>query len=272
MSYSFKLKNGEIAIFDAENSILSITSVHGEINRSTLGRAESRLLSLLLSDPGATKSRNEIVEYVWDDRVVASGSLNQAIFSLRNTLNDSREHEILMTVPRRGYRFNRDYLVNSMANEPEPALPETAADPLQPISPPPSNESPFFNAPPPKKKRKINSLMVGYALLAPLTVITILHITPFGSSNVAASKLEIGAVTLNFVGTDSNNAATLKKSLSAQLKNFPEKLNGNVWISSDKTSYSISCIRTDQSTLNLQYETNQIELQKMIQQCLEQPI
>ena len=127
MSHSFTLKNGSRALFNPDDSTLSITTPLGEVQHSTLGRAESRLLDLLLAEPGVIKTREQIVEHTWNDRVVASGSLNQVVFSLRNLLNDSRDHDILMTIPRRGYRFNPLY-VNSGATaqaaptaiEPEP--------------------------------------------------------------------------------------------------------------------------------------------------------
>ena len=120
MRYAFKLKNGAMALFDPETALLSITTPHGDVQSSTIGRAESRLLDLLLMEPGQTKSREEIIDYTWNDRVVASGSLNQAVFSLRNLLNDSRDHEILMTVPRRGYCFNRQYVVDAQTDLPVP--------------------------------------------------------------------------------------------------------------------------------------------------------
>ena len=130
MRYAFKLKNGAMALFDPDTALLSITTPHGDVQSTTIGRAESRLLDLLLMEPGQTKSREEIIDYTWNDRVVASGSLNQAVFSLRNILNDSRDHEILMTVPRRGYCFNRHYVVDAQTDLPTPS--DEAAQPAVP--------------------------------------------------------------------------------------------------------------------------------------------
>lgn len=69
MRYAFKLKNDAMVVFDPDTALLSITTPLGEVQNSTIGRAESRLLNLLLMEPGQTKSREEIIDYTWNDCV-----------------------------------------------------------------------------------------------------------------------------------------------------------------------------------------------------------
>lgn len=133
MIYNFRLKNSDLVEFNSEHCKIIISKNQGEPEELTLARAESRILELLLMEPGAICSREAILEFAWDDRVVSAGSLNQSIFMLRNVLGDGKDHEIVITVPRRGYRFNSDHMVapseavEAPLDEPQQASPVAPA-------------------------------------------------------------------------------------------------------------------------------------------------
>lgn len=99
-----------------------------------LGFSGSRVLERLLQVPGEVVSRDELMDYAWEGRIVGQGSLNQQIYTLRQALLDSR-NQIIQTLPRRGYLFNPQYLITDTAaptvdDAPSPmatAAPEEAA-------------------------------------------------------------------------------------------------------------------------------------------------
>ncbi len=76
-----------------------------------LGYSGSRLLERLLCTPGELVDRETLLSYAWAGRVVSQGSLNQQVYTLRQLLGDDRSREIIQTLPRRGYVFNRQFLV-----------------------------------------------------------------------------------------------------------------------------------------------------------------
>ena len=255
MSHSFTLKNGSRALFNPDDSTLSITTPLGEVQHSTLGRAESRLLDLLLAEPGVIKTREQIIEHTWNDRVVASGSLNQVVFSLRNLLNDSRDHDILMTIPRRGYRFNPLYVSDGatpVAAVPEPLSAAVAAAPATPTRQPP------------------NRLRLGYAVTALMCLVTLAHFSLSAKPpGIEVASNQRGNLTLSTLGYSQDQARALGTAVDKQLHNLPKDLAGQVWIHQSKSNYSISCIRTDQTTRNLLFNPRQRQLADVLAQCLE---
>ncbi|TPG79559.1 transcriptional regulator [Pseudomonas arsenicoxydans] len=270
MRYAFTLKNGAMALFDPETALLSITTPHGDVQSSTIGRAESRLLDLLLMEPGQTKSREEIIDYTWNDRVVASGSLNQAVFSLRNLLNDSRDHEILMTVPRRGYCFNRQYVVDAQTDLPVPT--EETAQRSAPIVEEPA---PAENEPVPLRLGKTTqstymtkALSVAYVLTLGVCAFAGFH-SDFDKRKVEVSSVKQNDLTIHAVGNSVAEAESLRDLSAKQVQQASLNLKGQVWLNLFKSNYSVSCIRPDESTVNLQLNSDQKDLALMIRQCLE---
>ena len=259
MSHSFTLKNGSRAQFNPDDSTLSITTLLGEVQHSTLGRAESRLLDLLLAEPGVIKTREQIIEHTWNDRVVASGSLNQVVFSLRNLLNDSRDHDILMTIPRRGYRFNPLYISGGPHTEPA----AVATEPEQLAVP--AGEAPATTTRPP-----LNGLRLGYAVTLLMCLATLAHFSLSAKPpSIEVASTQRGQLTLNTLGFSLDEAQALGKTVNQQLHNLPKDLAGYVWIHQSKSNYSISCIRTDQTTRNLLFNPQHRELAAVLAQCLE---
>jgi cholera toxin transcriptional activator len=86
-----------------------------------LGFSGSRVLERLLKVPGEVVSREELMAYAWEGRVVSQGSLNQQIYTLRQALFDAG-NQIIQTLPRRGYLFNPQYL---NADQAQPSIDPT---------------------------------------------------------------------------------------------------------------------------------------------------
>jgi cholera toxin transcriptional activator len=273
MRYAFKLKNGAMALFDPDTALLSITTPHGDVQNTTIGRAESRLLDLLLMEPGQTRSRDEIIDYTWNDRVVASGSLNQAVFSLRNILNDGRDHEILMTVPRRGYCFNRHYVVDAPTDL--PAAPVEVAQPEVPVIeelPPSVTDDTPLPAEKTARSTYFNkALSAAYVLTLVVCAFTGFH-SGFDTSKIEVSSTQHNELVIHAVGHSASEAETLRDLSAKQVQQSSPNLKGQVWLSLFKSNYSVSCVRPDRTTANLQFNSEQKDLALMIQQCLEAKI
>lgn len=104
--------------FDPQSLVLRH---EGEIQH--LQPKPSRVLALLLKEPGALVTREELQEKVWEGEVVEfDQSLNFCIKCIRGVLNDSaRNPNYIQTVPRRGYRFI------GTVSEPSPDNKETSS-------------------------------------------------------------------------------------------------------------------------------------------------
>jgi len=112
-----------------ERTLYQLVRKHEENEeRLDLGFSGSRVLERLLQVPGEVVSRDELMAYAWEGRVVGQGSLNQQIYTLRQALFDSR-NQIIQTLSRRGYLFNPQYLIVDEAAPPvaEAPAPVTAA-------------------------------------------------------------------------------------------------------------------------------------------------
>src|SRR5205823_8575156 len=62
------------------------------------------VLKYLMENPGRLIGKQELIEALWPDTFVTNDSLVQCTLDLRRALDD-RTHELLKTVPRRGYVF-----------------------------------------------------------------------------------------------------------------------------------------------------------------------
>jgi len=64
------------------------------------------LLLALVEQAGEVLVKEQLMQRVWPDTIVEEGNLNRHISTLRKTLGESPgEHEYIVTVPGRGYRF-----------------------------------------------------------------------------------------------------------------------------------------------------------------------
>lgn len=271
--FHFRLKNGDSATLDVANNQLIINASDSEPRSSTLAYAESRLLQLLLIEPGAIRSRNEIMEFAWEKRVVTAGSLNQAIFTLRNLINDGRDHELLQTVPRRGYRFNVGYVDASTSERPEPHFPQEAGVTSFSRDLDSSNVTPDA-----KPNLVINQralLIPAYALM--LGVFAYLAATRTDLADHLDSDLVIETVgnelaTYHFVGLNTEENAHNIEAFKTVLDYKGTDIRGDVWINKSNRMYDLSCVTPNGRTGNVLFsETNKTaDLQLlMVKKCLK---
>ncbi|MBE7928130.1 winged helix-turn-helix domain-containing protein [Pseudomonas saudiphocaensis] len=128
-------RNGCSARFDHALYQLELSQADGSQKKVDLGFSGSRVLERLLLAPGEVVSREELMGYAWENRVVGQGSLSQQIYTLRQLLYDGR-NQIIQTLPRRGYLFNPQYL---QVDEPTPLAlvpPASATEPAVTTRPP----------------------------------------------------------------------------------------------------------------------------------------
>lgn len=145
-SYALRLGDGlEFAEFSPTLWRLSVYHVLGVSRQVSLGYAEAYLLEYFITHPGEMTSRQELLDHAWADRMVSQGSLNQAISNLRALLGDDQKREIILTVPRRGYQFSAEALMDwkdwltrkeailGVADAPAEASSEVAVLPAGPV-------------------------------------------------------------------------------------------------------------------------------------------
>lgn len=126
--------------------------VTGEERR--LGTHPLRLLAVLQQHPGEILSHEELTAQVWEDRVVGSHSLPNAIHMLRTALADNgKQQRIIRTIPKQGYVLEAKYcrpLVSGPPPDPRPAAPEIDIPPQEtpPALPPPPRQQTPVAAPP----------------------------------------------------------------------------------------------------------------------------
>src|SRR5437660_3720755 len=69
-------------------------------------------LKYLVENPGRLISKRELIEALWPDTAVTDDSLVQCLREVRRALGDEAQ-QIIKTVPRRGYIFDREVTDNS---------------------------------------------------------------------------------------------------------------------------------------------------------------
>lgn len=273
--FKFFLKSGGVASFDADHNQLHISPSIGEPRVATLSYSESRLLQLLLDCAGETRSRNEIMEFAWDNRVVAAGSLNQAIFTLRNLIDDGADHELLQTIPRRGYRFNARYLaepgVQAATPERVDAPAETAA---QPETPPREGAATGLGPRLTGWWQSPTTLWAAYGLMACVLALVLSYrlgvFDRVASELVREDRVE-GPLTYHFIGDSQEEIARTREFFQPALASRDLGPGGHVWINRSNRLYDLSCVSADGSTRNLIFlEDNPMANlpQEMIRRCL----
>ncbi|MNE93145.1 hypothetical protein D3C80_1909530 [compost metagenome] len=91
----------------------------------------------------------------------------------------------------------------------------------------------------------------------------------FDTSKIEVSTLKQNELVIHALGESVAEAESLRDLSATQVQQLPPNLKGEVWLNLFKTNYSVSCIRPDLSTANLQLNRDQKDLALMIQQCLE---
>jgi DNA-binding winged helix-turn-helix (wHTH) protein/TolB-like protein/tetratricopeptide (TPR) repeat protein len=78
----------------------------------------------LLEEPGQVVTKAELMESVWPDAIVEENNLTQSVSALRKALGDANgEPQIVLTVPKRGYRFVAEVRAASPEEAGSPAAP-----------------------------------------------------------------------------------------------------------------------------------------------------
>lgn len=256
MLYHFRLKNSALVEFNSEHCKIIITDTQGSPEEITLARADSRALELLLMDPGAICSREDILAYAWEGRIVSAGSLNQSIFMLRNLLGDSKDHEILITVPRRGYRFNSEYLL---------VRPEGVETP--PIEVPPTMEPPVAQ---PASQQGIGALVrLGYLVAAVCTLLSLWRLYAWyaPTNELQVATIRQGELSISAVGKSEHDVKTLKSDLLT-LGLSEQNLKGQVFISRTGTRINLSCIRQTGGAYNVEFQFEDERVISMLKKCV----
>lgn len=144
--------------------------VTGEERR--LGTHPLRLLAVLQQHPGEILSHEELTAQVWEDRVVGSHSLPNAIHTLRTALADNgKQQRIIRTIPKQGYVLEAKYcrpLVSGPPPDPRPAAPEIDIPPQETppaLPPPPQQQTPVAAQPFPYIKVLLIMLILIFSTL-----------------------------------------------------------------------------------------------------------
>ncbi|WP_432323993.1 winged helix-turn-helix domain-containing protein [Yersinia enterocolitica] len=124
MSLSMRDKMDEIILGDIIFTPLKRTlSKGGSVFK--IRNKEAEVLSLLCSHYPEALSREDIEEKIWAGSYVTDNTLTQTISNLRHALDD-KEHEIVTTIPKRGYCIG--IKPDFTANVSEKSLPVTNAN------------------------------------------------------------------------------------------------------------------------------------------------
>ena len=80
------------------------------------------VLNFLIENNGRVVSRDELIDAVWDGRIVSDATLSSRISAARTAVGDTgREQNIIRTIPRRGFRFVATVSTDATADRPKPA-------------------------------------------------------------------------------------------------------------------------------------------------------
>ncbi|MEG6258806.1 winged helix-turn-helix domain-containing protein [Enterobacter bugandensis] len=158
-----------VVIFDPKKSLLTFNG-----REVSLGRQVVRCLDLLVSKPGETFSKDEIIEHCWKPygTLVADSSVRQVFFQLRRALDEvGAPAGILLTLPRQGYSLTPGAVQYARPGE---ASAPASPPPLSVDAPPASREVHSPAGGQGSKGRKKILYAVG-AVLIPFTVSALIH-------------------------------------------------------------------------------------------------
>ena len=248
MNGSIRLKTGRSScVASFERALYQLQRSCSEDGREVidLGFSGSRLLERLLRTPGEVVSRDELMSYASEDRVVGQGSLNQQIYTLRHALLDS-DAQIIQTLPRRGYLFNPHFLAEAddAADEDERAE-SPAAEGTSEATPPALMAT--LMAPVPRS-RWLTPMLAGTGLLLLVALGTLGY--RFGASPNGGSftqTLGVGALEVTYI----EESQTLLDRLIGETRHLLETLasssgiSGRLIVNMSPGFYEIRCLHGD---------------------------
>ena len=109
-------------VLDLGRGVLMEQGVERQLRAKTF-----TLLEYFVQNAGRVVGRDEIMEAIWPDVIVTDDSIAQCIKEIRRTLGDDR-HQLLRTLPRRGYQFVGPVDICDSAQTVAPSLPPAATD------------------------------------------------------------------------------------------------------------------------------------------------
>ncbi len=232
-----------------------------------LGFSGSRVLERLLANCGEVVSRDELLAYAWENRVVSQGSLNQQIYTLRQCLSDDG-NRIIQTLPRRGYLFNPQFLEADQTPEPATNEAERAVESAQPTEPSPREAA---AAPRPSRAMHWFSGFAALMLVAAGALAFVRLPSPVASS--FTHSLDLGPLHVLYVESTDRLLETLvadTRSLVeaiAQLTDKPARLIVNM----SPGFYEIRCLQPDGSINWLKVHKSRLNsvANEQLQGCLK---
>ena len=80
------------------------------------------VINLLIENRDHVVSKDELIEVVWEGRIVSDATLSSRISAARTAVGDTgRDQNVIRTIPRRGFRFVAAVTADTDINYPEPA-------------------------------------------------------------------------------------------------------------------------------------------------------
>lgn len=260
-SYSLRLgDNLEFVEFDHQNFRLTYFHSLGATRQIGLGFSEALLLECLIKNPGVVLSRQELIDHAWKDRVVTQGSLNQAISNLRLLLSDDQRREIIVTIPRRGYQFNADFLMDWqdwMKRKEKIIHPIVEANIER--KPNKSNSTIEKNKPL-LEKWKLPMLVGSATLLAALLLAGIFSRffytlwPPYAIENIESPNLKLVLISKN-----QSELISARELISPLLKRMEALGGGQILANKKNTYFEVNCLRADSSIYSMFLDFKRIQ-------------
>ncbi|QSR71980.1 winged helix-turn-helix domain-containing protein [Aeromonas jandaei] len=99
-------------------------------NIGTFNSSELAIVVYLIKREGQVVSKDELLAAGWPNRVVVSNSVNMAIKSIRTTFARATQEQVILTIPREGYRLMPGFIVLTSDVETETET-ETETDSIE---------------------------------------------------------------------------------------------------------------------------------------------
>lgn len=216
-----------------------------------LGFSGSRVLERLLQKPGEVVSRDELMRFGWENRVVGQGSLSQQIYTLRQILFDV-DNQIIQTLPRRGYLFNPQYVQRApepvapvvaqpvVAPEPVLSVATLAAEPLPAVAATPAPVA----AGRPTRSYLAWLFGTGALLLSGVAVMG-MRLIDFHEAAFQSQQHHVGQLSVTYLESDRRQLKTLVSRTRPAVERLSELVDrpSSVIVSMSPGFYEIHCLR-----------------------------